>query len=61
MGRPIRARSFARKFSTRSACSVREAARVPDVRRITMTDLVNGNPAFGGKGLRIEKPFGLAW
>ena len=28
--------------------------------RITMTDLVNGNPAFGGKGLRIEKPFGLA-
>jgi len=33
---------------------------VPDVRRITMTDLVNGNPAFGGKGLRIEKPFGLA-
>jgi hypothetical protein len=26
----------------------------------TLTDLINGNPAYRRKGVRIEKAFGLA-
>jgi antitoxin HigA-1 len=40
--------------------SVSEAARVLDVRRATLSDLVNGNAALSAEmALRIEKAFGV--
>jgi plasmid maintenance system antidote protein VapI len=34
---------------------------VPDVRNVTLTDLVNGNPGLSAeRALRIEKALGLA-
>ena len=40
--------------------SVTEAAKVPDVRRATLSDLINGNAALSAEmALRIEKAFGI--
>ena len=40
--------------------SVSEAAKVLDVRRATLSDLVNGNAALSAEmALRIEKAFGV--
>jgi addiction module HigA family antidote len=40
--------------------SVSDAARVLDVRRATLSDLVNGNAALSAEmALRIEKAFGV--
>src|SRR5262252_3763008 len=40
--------------------SVTEAARVLDVRRATLSDLINGNAALSAEmALRIEKAFGM--
>src|SRR5712672_1297461 len=40
--------------------SVSEAAKVLDVRRATLSDLINGNAALSAEmALRIEKAFGM--
>src|SRR5689334_5238613 len=43
-----------------SACQWSEAAKVLDVRRATLSDLINGNAALSAEmALRIEKAFGV--
>ena len=55
-----------RKFSRNSAWTVSEAAKVLDVRRATLSDLINGNAALthfdiiaaaGGKNRAIRREF----